>query len=60
MNPRSFLSNFWGSLQNNVKSPDGEKSAIKPNVQKGACSHFAMAKRIIEENPTNPPKSNKS
>lgn len=45
--------------QNNVQSPDGEKSAIKPNVQKGACSHFAIAKRIIEENPTNPSKSNK-
>ena len=30
-----------------------QKSAIKSNEQKGACSHFAMAEQIIEENLTN-------
>ena len=30
-----------------------QKSAIKPNEQKGACSHFAMAEQIIEENLSN-------
>jgi len=36
-----------------------QKSAIKPNEQKGACSHFAMAERIVEENLTNLFKSGK-
>jgi hypothetical protein len=47
-----MITKKWRECQNNIQSPDGEKSAIKPNEQKGACSHFAMAKRIIEENLT--------
>jgi len=55
-----MMTKKWRECQNNIQSLGSEKSAIKPNVQKGACSHFAMAKRIIEENLTNLSKSNKS
>lgn len=45
--------------QNEAESPDGEKSANKPNEQKGADSHFAMAKRIVVRKSANKPNEQK-